>query len=170
VPGAVYVADLGGGLYRFDPSDGSRVWGFQFNEFAFRSSPVVSGNAVLLGLDDGRLVAVDAESGHLVWESDATPGPIGTLALAGDAIVGTKGGPDAGLIAFEPDPAGRLIDVSSPTELRPGTTLGRMGAAAALVLVVVLVPGLLLRRRVDVAIVDDDLDGDDADEDEGAGT
>jgi outer membrane protein assembly factor BamB len=166
VPGAAYVADLGGGLYRFDSSDGTRVWGYQFNEFAFRSSPVVSGGAVLLGLDDGRLVAVDAESGHLVWQSDATPGPIGTIALAGDVVVATKGGPDAGLVAFESDPTGRLIDVPSPTELRPGTTLGRIGAAAAIVLVVVLVPGLLLRRRVDVRIEEDDVDEEDADDGE----
>jgi outer membrane protein assembly factor BamB len=156
----VVVADAQGGLYRIDPSDGSRAWGFQFNEFSFRSSPVVSGGAVLLGLDDGRLVAVDADSGHLVWASEATPGPIGTIALTGDVVVATKGGPDAGLIAFEPDPHGTLVDVASPTDLEPGTTLVRIAAAAALVLAVVLVPGLLLRRRIDVRIEQDDGDED----------
>lgn len=152
---AVYVSDLSGGLYRFDLEDGSRRWGFQFNELSFRGSPVVSGGVVLLGLDDGRLTAVDRVSGHLVWESEATLGAIGTIALSEDVVVATKGGPDAGLIAFEPDPTGTLIDVPSPTELDPAATLPRLAAAAAIALVVLLVPGLLARRRFALAIGDD---------------
>lgn len=162
---ALYVSDYSGGLYRFDPADGSRVWGFQFNELSYRSSPVVSGDVVLLGLDDGRLVAVDADSSHLVWEGEATPGAIGTLALSGDLVVATKGGPDAGLVAFEPDPDGSRIDVPSPTELRPGTTLSRIAAAAVVVLAVVLAPGLLLRRRLDVRVEAEEEEPDDVDDD-----
>lgn len=145
--GTVYVADLGGGLYRLDARDGTRDWGYQFNEVVVRSSPVVSGDAVLLGLNDGRLVAVDAASGHLVWESAASPGLVGTIALSRDAVVAVKGGRDAGLIAFENDPDGRLVDVPTPTELDPATTLSRVAVASAILLAVVLVPGILLRRR-----------------------
>lgn len=145
--GDVFVVDLGGGLYRIDASSGERVWGFQLNELTFRSSPVVSGDTVLVGLNDGRLAAVDAGSGRLIWQSRATPGLIGTIALSEDAIVAVKGGREAGLIAFEPDPEGRLIDVSSPTELELGRTLATMGLAALVVFAAAFLPGALARRR-----------------------
>lgn len=145
--GSAFVADVGGGLYRLDLADGDRVWSFQLNELVLRSSPVVSGRTVLLGLNDGRLVAVDVETGRLVWESEPSPGLIGTIALSGDAVVAIKGGRDAGLIAFEHDPAGTLVDVPPPTELEPGTTLARFGIASVIVLALFLVPATLLRRR-----------------------
>jgi outer membrane protein assembly factor BamB len=145
-PGTAYVADLGGGLYRLDVADGARVWSYQFNEVVL-GSPVVSGDTVLLGLNDGRLVALNAATGHLVWQGGSAPGRLGALALAADAIVAEKGGRDAGLIAFEHDPEGRLVDVPSPTELDAPTTLSRIGLAAAVVIAALIVPGMLLRRR-----------------------
>ena len=144
--GTVYVADLGGGLYRLEASDGARVWSYQFNEVVL-GSPVISGDTVLLGLNDGRLVALNATSGHLVWQAGTGSGRLGALALAPDAIVAEKGGRDAGLIAFEHDPEGRLVDVPSPTELDPPTTLSRIGLAAVMVVAALLVPGIFLRRR-----------------------
>lgn len=161
--GTVYAADLGGGLYRLDASNGARVWSYQFNEVVL-GSPVVSGSTVLLGLNDGRLVAVNADSGHLVWQGGASAGRIGSIALAPDAIVVEKGGPDAGLIAFEHDPEGRSDDVPSPTVFDPPTTLSRMGIAAAVVLVALLVPGILLRRRFGASLPE--LEGADDDGDE----
>lgn len=146
--GAVYAVDLGGGLYRFDAADGERAWSHQLNETVVRGAPVVSGPTVLLGLNDGRLVAVDAGTGHLVWGSEPTPGLIGTIALGPDVVVAVKGGQDAGLVAFEPDPDGTLVDVPPPTELDVGVTLGRYALAAALVAVGALVPGIWLRRRL----------------------
>ncbi len=148
---ALYVVDLGGGLYRFDVQDGKRLWSYQLNEVDVRSSPVVSGRAVLVGLRDGRMVAIDAASGHLVWQSEASPGLIGAIALAPDAVVAVKGGRDAGLVAFEHDPDAALVDVPPPTELEPGTLTARAAAAAAIVLAVVLVPGFLARRRFGAA-------------------
>ncbi|MEX2203801.1 MAG: PQQ-binding-like beta-propeller repeat protein, partial [Actinomycetota bacterium] len=145
-PGTVYVADLGGGLYRLDAGDGARVWSYQFNEVVL-GSPVVSGDTVLLGLNDGRLVALNAASGHLVWQAGTGSGRLGALALAPDAIVAEKGGRDAGLIAFEHDPQGRLVDVPSPTELDAPTTLSRVGLAAVIVIAALFVPGVFLRRR-----------------------
>jgi hypothetical protein len=116
-------------------------------------------------------VAVGADSGHLVWESEATPGLTGTIALGPDVVVAVKGGKEAGLIAFEPDPEGTLVDLHSPTELDAGTTLSRYAVAAAVVLVGVLVPGRLLRRRLGPADLSGGIDRDDAgeteDEDEG---
>ena len=145
--GSVLAADIGGGLYRLDTTDGRRRWSYHFNEVVFRSSPVVSGSTVLLGLGDGRLVAVDESSGHLVWESAPSPGLVGTIALSPDAVIAVKGGRDAGLIAFEHDPEGTLIDVPSPTELDAGTTLSRYALAAAIVFVSALVPGLWAKQR-----------------------
>jgi outer membrane protein assembly factor BamB len=145
--GSVYVVDLGGGLYRLDAATGERIWSHQLNELTVRSSPVISGGAVLVGLNDGRLVALDRASGHLIWQSAATQGLIGSLALSADVVVAVKGGRDAGLIAFEHDPAGTLVDVPSPTQLDLAALVVRAGSAAVLVLVVVLVPGILARRR-----------------------
>lgn len=167
-PGTAYVADLGGGLYRLDAGDGARVWSYQFNEVVL-SSPVVSGDTVLLGQNDGRLVALNAASGHLVWQGGTGPGRLGALALAPDTIVAEKGGRDAGLIAFEHDPEGRLIDVPSPTELDTPTTLSRIGIAAVVVIAALLVPGVFLRRRFGASLpelegADDDEREDDEDE------
>lgn len=157
--GSVYMADLGGGLYALDPLDGARRWTYQFNELVLRSAPVRAGGAVLLGLQDGRLVALDDVTGHLVWQGPRTPGLIGAIALAPDVVVAVKGGRDAGLIAFEPDPTGRLIDVPTPTELDAGTTLPRVAVAAVIALVITLAPGMLARRRFGDAFVPDEDEG-----------
>jgi outer membrane protein assembly factor BamB len=158
--GTLVIADLNGGLYRLDARGGARDWGFQLNDVVLRSSPVVSGDTILLGLNDGRLVAIDAASGRLVWRSPRTPGLVGTIALARDVVVAVKGGSEAGLIAFEHDPGGALLDEPSPTVFDPATTLPRAGAAIVIALVVVLVPGFLARRRFG------DATPDEADEDE----
>ena len=165
-PGTVYMADLGGGLYRLDASDGARVWSYQFNEVVL-GSPVVSGDTVLLGLSDGRLVALNATSGHLVWQAGTGPGRLGALALAPEAIVAEKGGRNAGLIAFEHDPQGRLVDVPSPTELDTPTTLSRIGLAAVIVVAALLVPGIFLRRRFGATLPEpEDADDDGIEDDE----
>jgi len=158
---AVFVADLGGGLYRFDAADGERGWSFQFNEVVLRSSPVIIDRWVLLGLNDGRLVAVDAASGRLNWQSAPTQGLAGTIAVSSQAIVAVRGGNDPGLVAFENDPDGRLIDEPSPTELDAGTTLGRIAVAGVIVLAAALVPGVLIRRRMgDRALIAADTAGE----------
>lgn len=146
---AVYVADIGGGLYRLDPVDGDRGWSFQFNEVVVRSSPVIIDRWVLLGLNDGRLVAVDAASGRLNWQSAPSQGLAGTIAVSSEAIVAVRGGNDPGLVALENDPDGQLINEPSPTELEAGTTLSRIAVASVIVLAAALVPGVLIRRRMD---------------------
>jgi outer membrane protein assembly factor BamB len=145
--GSVFAADFGGGLYRLDAADGGRVWSHQLNEVIFRGAPVVSGDAVLVGLADGRLVALDVGSGHLVWQDDLTEGSLGAVAIGGDVLIAVTGGPEAGLVALERDPQGVLLDVPSPTEFDPGTTFGRYAAAAVIVFVVAFVPGIYARRR-----------------------
>jgi outer membrane protein assembly factor BamB len=159
---SVFAADIAGGLYRLDAADGERRWSYHLNEVVLRSSPVVSGSSVLLGLGDGRLVAVDVASGHLIWESAPSPGLVGTIALSSDAVIAVKGGRDAGLIAFEHDPQGALVDVPSPTQLEGGTTLTRWALAAAIVFAVAFIPGIWATRRFGVVA-----DGEPADDGSG---
>jgi len=161
---SVFAADIAGGLYRLDAADGKRRWSYQLNEVVLRSSPVVSGSSLLLGLSDGRLVALDTASGHLVWQSAPSPGLVGTIALASDAVLAVKGGREAGLIAFEHDPDGELVDIPSPTELDAGTTVTRWTLAALVVFAIAFVPGMWANRRWGTAGWkqgnDDDLDRD----------
>jgi outer membrane protein assembly factor BamB len=145
--GAVYVADGRGGLWKFDPADGRRLFDFQFNEFIRRSSPVVVGGTAVVGLGDGRLVAVDASSGHEVWESGAGPGLVGGIAVAGDLVLAATGGLRGGVVAFEPDPQGDLIDVTSPSVADPPSLVGNFVIALVVMMVLLWVPLGYVSRR-----------------------
>jgi eukaryotic-like serine/threonine-protein kinase len=145
--GAVYVADGRGGVWKFDPADGRRLFDFQFNEFIRRSSPVVVGGTALVGLGDGRLVAVDASSGHEVWESDTGPGLVGGIAVAGDLVLAATGGLRGGVVAFEPDPQGDLIDVTSPSVADTPRLVGNFVIALVVVTVLIAVPLGYVSRR-----------------------
>lgn len=164
---SVFAADVAGGLYRLDAADGHRLWSFHLNEAVLRSAPVVSGSYALLGLGNGAMVAIDAESGHLVWRSRVTPGLIGSFAVSSDAVIAVKGGRDAGLIAFEHDPDGTLLDEPSPTQFEAGTSLSRWAIAAVLVFGIALALGLAANRRFggvpQEASDDDAFDADEAD-------
>jgi outer membrane protein assembly factor BamB len=145
--GAVYVADGRGGVWGFDPADGRRLFDFQFNEFIRRSSPVIVGGTVLVGLGDGRLVAVDASSGHEVWESGTGPGLVGGIAVAGDLVLAATGGLRGGVVAFEPDPQGDLIDVTSPSVADPPRLVGNFVIALLVMTVLLAVPLGYVSRR-----------------------
>lgn len=54
-----------------------------------RTSPVVVGNTVYLGIDD-QVVAIDAENGDVNWQTDTTGHPIGTPAVKDDLVVYTE--------------------------------------------------------------------------------
>ena len=155
-PGGVWVADASGGLYRIDPADGGRDWEHQTNELVVRSSPVVAGAYVLLGLNDGRLVAFDDRNGDLVYESRASQGLIGQIALSREVVVAVKGGKQPGLIAFEHDPEGTLVRIVSPTVPDPARLFGAFAVAFAIAGVVILVPFRLLRSRFAPAFTRDD--------------
>jgi outer membrane protein assembly factor BamB len=165
---AVYIADASGGVYRVDAVDGSRAWEHQTNELIVRSSPVVAGGYVLVGLNDGRLAAFDPETGDLVFESEASQGLIGAISLSPEVLVAVKGGKEEGLVAFEHDPEGAFVRVPSPTVLDPARLLGAFAAAAAIAGAAILVPFRLLRSRIGPAFTrDEDLEGsDDADEED----
>jgi outer membrane protein assembly factor BamB len=176
-PGNVFIGDASGGLYRIDPADGSRDWGYQLNDLIVRSSPVVVGQDVLVGLNDGRLVAIDVESGDLVWQSSKEPGLIGAVALSHDTVVAVKGGSDAGLVAFEHDPEGALVRIPSPTVVDPAELFGRFALAMVVTGLVIYVPFRLIRSRIGPAFANEeervegaeDEDGSAEDEDDDPG-
>jgi len=173
--GTMAIADASGGVYRLDASSGRELWDHQLNDLIVRSSPVFAGTSILIGLNDGRLVALDAGTGHLVWQSRPTPGLIGAISLSPDAVIAVKGGSAPGLIAFVHDPSGSLMDVPSPTEVDVGTLFGDFAVAFAACVVGLYGPFRLLRRRSsgrgdgdertvgDTADTDDDEDPDEDD-------
>ena len=123
--GSVFAADFGAAACTGWTPPTESGWSHQLNEVILRGAPVVSGDAVIVGLADGRLVAVDSASGQLIWQEDLTEGALGAVAISDDALIAVTGGPEAGLVALENDPEGTLVDVPSPTEFDLGTTFGR---------------------------------------------
>jgi outer membrane protein assembly factor BamB len=152
--GDVYVEDvvlgaaevLPSALYRFDGDTGERLWDFQFDASPARSAPLVSGDVVYIGLDDGRVAAIDRDSGDLVWEGDTGNAPVLGLAAAGDLIVAATGGRTGGVVALR-HVDGPLAEVRSPTELDTGTMLANLGIGfLAAVVGLFLLFGVVLRR------------------------
>ncbi len=145
--GDIYIVDASGGLYRIDVSTGARVWDYQLNDLIVRSSPVIAGSAALVGLNDGRMVAVDVESGDLIWQSPADPGLIGPIALSPQGVVAVKGGSQGGLVAFVHDDAGTLVDIPSPTKVDAGRLFGNYAIALLVMSLILLASFRLLAGR-----------------------
>jgi hypothetical protein len=108
---------------------------------------VIAGGFILVGLNGGRLVAFDAEDGDLVWESPGSSGLVGQVALSHEVVVAVKGGKQPGLIAYEHDPEGALIEVPSPTVPDPALLVGAWAAAAIIAGAAILIPFRLTRSR-----------------------
>ncbi|HSD49367.1 MAG TPA: PQQ-binding-like beta-propeller repeat protein [Actinomycetota bacterium] len=153
--GAIFAADESGGVYRIDASSGDRNWGHQTNERVVRSSPVLAGGSVIVGLGGGELAAFDPSNGDLVWTTPATPGYLGAIALSADVLVAVKGGGGPGLVTFEHDPDSSLEREVSPTVLDPAVLFGAFALAFVLAGVAVLVPFRLVRGRVGPAFTRD---------------
>ncbi|MFL5798571.1 MAG: PQQ-binding-like beta-propeller repeat protein [Actinomycetota bacterium] len=147
------------GLYRIRASTGTvatpwnygtgGLWSFEFDVSALYASPVVVGETVVVGLDDGRLAAIDVSSGVLVWRTDTGDGPVHGIAAADGTIVVSIGSRKGGLIGLVNDPSGSLLSEVSSSKPNWGRMLldyalafALVGAAAALLAVV-----LRTRRR-----------------------
>lgn len=115
--GDVYLADRSGTLYRLDGATGETIWDFQFPSPVIRGSPLVVGETVYIGLDDGTLGAVRTSSGVLVWQTRLPSGPVGSLSPADGLLLAPAVGARGGLVAFERDPRGAVLNVESPTRL-----------------------------------------------------
>ena len=101
---------------------------------AVRSSPVLVDGAVVLGTDDGRVVALDGGTGRLVADVRLGDGVVGAIATAGDLLLAPVAGSAPALVALATDPAGRLLDVVSPTVADPVAMVGRFALVAAVLL------------------------------------
>ena len=138
--GDLFLVDGTGGLYRIDGRTGDLEWEFQFPSFFIWGSPLVVGDRVFVGAQDGTLAAVDVSTGHRVWQRRVTAPPVGALAAADERLLVPQLGRGGGLLALEHDPAGVVGDVASPTTLRPEVALLNFAAGFA----AVLAGGLLL--------------------------
>jgi outer membrane protein assembly factor BamB len=168
--GDIFMADVSAGLYRLDAGTGARVWDYQFDSLVVRGSPIVVGSTAFLGLDDGRLAAVDLATGNLVWEGDTGSGALGAIAAGARELVVKKGGRRGGLVAFRADPDGELISVPSPTRLEVGPVLMSYGLAALTVFALLFLAYMLVLRRLVAAPVEPIPGGGPGDEEVGGGT
>jgi outer membrane protein assembly factor BamB len=130
--GGIYVQDRLGGAYGLEAATGEQRWDFQFRATATWGSPLLVGGTVYVGLDDGTVAALRTSDGNLVWRTRVGAGPVGALAPVGEGhLLVPSVAPRGGLVALRHDPEGTLVDVLSPTRLRPGRALGNFALAAA---------------------------------------
>jgi outer membrane protein assembly factor BamB len=73
----VAVRTVDGKLHALSPADGHELWATeqQVPRLSLRgtASPVITGDLVLCGFDNGKVVAVNAADGSLQWEATVTP-------------------------------------------------------------------------------------------------
>jgi outer membrane protein assembly factor BamB len=153
--GDVVAVDGGGDVRRMDADSGATRWDFALNETPTRA-PAVSGDAVLLGLSDGTIDAIDASSGLLVWRSPEANGLVGSIAVGRDMFVAVRGGHSAGLVAYASDPGGELLAEHSPTEVRWPALVGWYALAAVIVVAVLYGLARLALGRLGPATFPDD--------------
>jgi polyvinyl alcohol dehydrogenase (cytochrome) len=80
--GAVYVPDWGGRLWKLDERTGQVVWSRSISEYTgvpgsvSRVTPAVVGERLILGTqNDGLMLAVDKNTGALLWKTQVDPHP-----------------------------------------------------------------------------------------------
>jgi outer membrane protein assembly factor BamB len=139
--GRVFAVDVTGRAYAFDAETGATLWDHALNDPSRFTPPLLADGQLLVTTDSGTLFAIDTATGDLRWMVDGGADFLRGLADAGDRLVAATGLEDAGLIAFEPDPDGTLLDEPSPTtpdvgELLVGFLFGGLLLGAAIVLLV----------------------------------
>jgi outer membrane protein assembly factor BamB len=146
---------LESGLYRIDLSTGRSatpwnygtdgLWTFEFDVSAFYGGPVVVGKAVVVGLDDGRLAAIDVASGVLVWRTDTGDGAVHGMAAADGTLVASLGSRAGGLIGLVHDSSGSLLAEVSSSKPNWGRMLADYGLAFLLVVAAAALLAVVLR-------------------------
>jgi outer membrane protein assembly factor BamB len=150
--GGVYVTDQVGTVYAFDPATGTERWRFATNRNALCPpnvcTPMVAGSAVLQPTASGSVVAIDATSGHQVWEGSLSDSFVIGLAASSDTIVASLTGASPGLTALAGDPTGARTDIASPTTPQPANLLAYWLLAAVPLAAASLLFGRWLERRM----------------------
>jgi outer membrane protein assembly factor BamB len=76
-PNAVVVRTVAGRLLGLSPADGKELWreDQQIPRLTLRgtAAPVIAGDTALCGFDNGRVLAVDATRGEVLWEQLVSP-------------------------------------------------------------------------------------------------
>jgi outer membrane protein assembly factor BamB len=158
---SLFVSDERGSLYRLDVRTGQRVWEFQFDAEQVASAPLVDGDVVLLGLQDGQVGAVEVSSGDLVSSLDLGAAPVGAFAPAGSLMLASLLGAGGGVAAVGHDPNGTLERVESPTRLYLDRALLYFLAAFLILLIAItatfrLAPGMRRPPAEPPAAIDPD--------------
>jgi outer membrane protein assembly factor BamB len=126
----VVVYTIDGRLRVFSALDGREIWSLEQTVPALTqrgaATPVVAGNSVIAGFDNGRLIAVDLDDGVIEWEAVLAPPSgrsdldrladvDGTLAVVGQDVYAAGYNGRLASVAAE---SGQLLwdrEVSSPT-------------------------------------------------------
>lgn len=82
----LYYADLSGNIYSLDLSSGSQNWNELKPDGPIVASPLVVGEQIYLGSEDGTFIALDRD-GKIVWEKPVGGKIYTSPALAGDLIL-----------------------------------------------------------------------------------
>ena len=133
----VFMVTLGGDLYRLDARTGEKIWEYQLSGAVLHGAPLLAGDDVYTGVDDGSVKAIDAGSGHLVWGGQLGSGSVGALSPAGDLLLASALDARAEVVAFTNDSQGALLDEASPSAIRVGPAGLNFLMAGAIVLLIV---------------------------------
>lgn len=127
---SVVVYTIDGRLRVFSALDGREIWSLEQSVPALTqrgaASPIISGNSVIAGFDNGRLVSVDLDDGVIEWEAVLAPPSgrsdldrladvDGTLAVVGQDVYAAGYNGRLASLAAE---SGQLLwarEISSPT-------------------------------------------------------
>ncbi len=82
---SVYVATVGGDVYRIDPASGREVFHKHFDA-AFRTSPALCDSICVVGCDDGYIYGLSPLDGDLIWKHNAGS-PVWCSASVGDSLI-----------------------------------------------------------------------------------
>jgi len=83
--GAVYVPDWGGWINKLDAATGAVLWTRRIQDFTgvpnsrSRNTPALRGDRLFLGTLDGRLLALDKNTGDLIWQVVVDPHPAAVI-------------------------------------------------------------------------------------------
>ena len=146
--GTVFVVDGSGRVYGLDAETGIQRWDQALNDPSPLTPPLLTDQHLLVPTNSGELYAVDPRTGHLVYRVDSGGLLLRGLADAGDVLVAVTGVDDAGIVAFDEDPTGVLLDEPSPTTFDLVELLAGFGLGAIPVAIVVLALARPLQRRL----------------------